>query len=469
MIDKISLFIVNKTRALTAVIAIIFLGYFIGRNIVRSNPYFWLIVVASPVLLVLLKNTKLGILLIILSVFFADWLYGTGLIPAQLTWLPEVVLLIYVIKAVFLRKKFIATPIDIPIILFCVVAVISMFITSTSPISVLLALRLDLKFILMFYLLINLDFDEYFFKRIMSMLILLLVIQVPVAIGKYMRFGQMEASIGTYGSFGGGLSTILPLFAISLFFGLYLIADEKPRGKYIFFILGYLIFPILAGKRGFLFYSIPLIAFLAWQAKGKYFRKIVPVSMILLPGFLASIYFVPTLRPALHNPKYLWEYSLSYETRRFGTAGAGGRIAAIEDTYVAVKKDPFLFLFGYGPGSTIKSYFKAYDKMAGSKVPVKIFYGFTHLVSTVIEYGYLGFLFYFLLPLIILFKMNQKFYKKIEDRYWKAISFGFGGILFSSFVLGLFYWDLFRIDLSGFLFWFFAAIIYSIGKSHKIL
>lgn len=460
--------IAGRIRAYLPILAVLLFALFVGRNIVRENAYFWLLIAAVPVTLVLLKNNKLGILLITISVFFGDWLCDLGLIPTQLTWLPETVIMVYSCKTILIRRKFVSTPLDLPIVVFLVIAGCSMLLNSTSPVSLFLALRLDMKFILMFYLLINLDFDEIFFRFMFKVLMFLLVIQVPVAFIKYLRFGQMESAIGTYAYFGGGLSTVIPLFAISLFLGLYLINEnQKRRGQFILYILGYLIFPVLSGKKGFVFFGILLSGFLVCQAGRESLRKFIPVGMILLPGFLASLYFVPGLRPALNNPRYLWEYSISYESVRSERGEAGGRLVAIGDTFKAAEKDAVNFLIGWGPGSTIKSFFRSYSAVAEQTLPVKIYYGFTHLVSTVIEYGYLGFLFYFLLPLYILFKTNRHFYRNVPDRFWKAISFAFGGILFSVFSVGLFYMDLLRADIIGFLFWFFAAAIVAMAKKYQ--
>ena len=458
----------GRIRAYLPVLAVLVFGFLIGRNIVRANAYFWLIIAAIPVSLVLLKNSKLGILLITVSVFFGDWLYGAGLIPAQLTWLPETVILVYSLKTIVIRKRFVSTPLDFPIVMFLVIAVCSMILNSTSPFALFLALRLDMKFILMFYLLINLDLDEQFFRLMFKVVTFLLVIQVPVAFLKYLRFGQMESAIGTYAYFGGGISTVLPLFAISFFLGLYLTGGgQKYRRQYLLYILGYLIFPIFAGKKGFIVFGILLSGFLVWQAGRENLHKFIPVGMILLPGLLASLYFVPGLRPALSNPRYLWDFSISYETVRSERGEAGGRLVAIGDTFNAAKKDAVHFLVGWGPGSTIKSFFSSYSAFAQEKLPIRIYYGFTHLVSTVIEYGYLGFLFYFLIPLYVLFKANRYFYKNVANPFWKAASFGFGGILFSVFSIGIFYMDLLRADVIGFLFWFFAAAIIVMARKFQ--
>lgn len=175
---------------------------------------------------------------------------------------------------------------------------------------------------------------------------------------------------------------------------------------------------------------------------------------------------MPRLNNLLHDPHGLKDYA-NRRTFRLDTEGsATGRMSAIQKTYQNLKRDPVNFLIGKGPGSTIKSFFSAYSRK-GVSMPVNISYGFTQLVSTAIDYGYLGFILYFLLPIILLFRANRIFFRNNENTFWRAISFGFGGILFSSLLIGLFYWELFRVDVSAFVFWFFAAAVYSVNSREK--
>lgn len=442
-------------------LGIILFSYYLGKNIVYQSPYIWLFFASIPVLFLVLKKYEIGIYFIMFSVFFSDWLIGLGYIPTQLSWLPEIVLIIYFIKFLIERRSLARTPIDTPIFFFIIVGIASVMLNSLSPISLILAFRLDLKFILMFYILVSINLQTKTLKKMMGVLIFLFIIQVPVAYFKYTIYGQNEFAVGTYTHFGGGLSTILPLFAISLFTGMYLY--YKSHIKYLFYILGFLFFPIFAGKRGFLFFGILLLLFLIWQSKEKLRRKLVPISLIIIFGLFASIIFVPTWRNVLDNPRFMYDYTISYTYQRDLHGSAGGRMSAIQETYQNLEQDPLNFLIGKGPGSTIKSFFPGYSRK-GVSMPVNISYGFTHLVSTVIDYGYLGFILYFLFPIILLFKANRSFFRNIKNKFWQAMSFGFGGILFSSLLIGLFYWELFRVDVSAFVFWFFAAAVYSVNS-----
>ncbi len=117
----------------------------------------------------------------------------------------------------------------------------------------------------------------------------------------------------------------------------------------------------------------------------------------------------------------------------------------------------------------IKSYFEQFDTRKRRTQPIWSEYGVTELVQKPVEYGYIGFLIYFLVPMFLIFSMNESFYKKISDNYWKTISLGFAGIIFSYFVINIAYSAVMRRDLAGFIFWFFAAAIYQKGKKERLL
>lgn len=440
--------------------------YWAGMSVAIGDVNLWLVIAAIPAGFVLMKSSEIGFFAIMISVFFADWGYESGLIPAQLTWFPEIVLIFYSAKAVIKRRRFVRTPIDIAVAFFIIVGCISMLANSRSPISMLLALRLDLKFVLMFFLLMNLDIKEAALKRLLNVFLILLVIQVPVAFGKFLVYGQSEASVGTYAGKGGATSAILPVIAISIFAGFYL--HEKSRISYILGIAGYVFFSIMAGKRGFIIYGFALILFLLFKIRGRLRRKLLPIMGICLCGFMLCIYLVPWLKPALDDPRYLLEYYSAYETQRDAEGKAGGRMSAIEDAYNALKKHPAYFLIGYGPGSTIKSFFKSFSARDSGDAPIDTVYGHTHLVTTAVEYGYVGFIIYFLWPLFLLYRMNSRFYRGVNDVYWKSISFAFSGIIFSYLLIGIFYWELLRRDVEAFIFWLLAAVIYGVGRERNI-
>jgi len=445
------------------------LGVYLGLLIYNPQPYVWFITLSLPLAFFLLKNHEFSFYIIMVSLFFSDWFRELGLIPDQMTWFPDVILFLLTAKVVILMitKKgegLVKTSIGVPILLFLSWGLISTFVNSGHIITTILGFRTDLKFVLMFFLLVNLNPEEQFFRNMLRLFIILLILQVPVALAKLPFYGQGEEAIGTYAVHGGTFSTILPLVAISIFSGFYLF--EKSQLRYIFLCLLFVLFSIVGGKRAFVFFGILLFLFLSWQAGRKHLIKLASVAPFLMIGFLACIYFVPSLRPAFKNPSHLIDFPLSYTTGYTrDTKEADGRFSAMAVTYNTLKKDPKSFLLGFAPGSMSQSFFKKYEGKYANSVP--IFYGRTQFVLMSLEYGFVG-VFLFLWLFLPLFRANKKFFNDINENYWKAISFGFKGIWFT-YLMGVFYGTVFREDILAFTFWFFAATIYCLGKQKKIL
>ena len=84
----------NKYRLLFYFVLILFICVCIGFNIVEPNNYFWLLLVGGLLSFFVNENSKLVIYVILLSVAFLDFLYAYTLLPRQLSWLPEVMIIL---------------------------------------------------------------------------------------------------------------------------------------------------------------------------------------------------------------------------------------------------------------------------------------------------------------------------------------------------------------------------------------
>ncbi|MFX1555451.1 MAG: hypothetical protein ACFFBV_16115, partial [Promethearchaeota archaeon] len=165
-----------------------------------------------------------------------------------------------------------------------------------------------------------------------------------------------------------------------------------------------------------------------------------------------------SLKPALEDPRHIISLATNYTSAYAGPKGeASGRFSAAKEALQVSAENPVNLMIGFGPGSASKSYFKKFAGKLLSKL--RISYGWeTQWVVMNLEYGIVG-VFLFLLAIFLIFKRNQRFFERINDPYWRAISFGFKGISFTYF-MGFFYATVFRQDVMAFIFWFFAASIY---------
>jgi len=457
----------NQSKMTYYLVHALLIGALIGFFIVQNNPFLIFFAFFLSIRLLIFYNPNTSFYIILLSVFFIDWLRDMNLISSQFTLLPDVILAVLAIKVLLLKvrdRKLVRTPIDIPILLYLFFGIVSTLINGQHPITTLVGFRFDLKYVFMFYLIVQLGPDGRFFKRMFVFLVVLLLVQVPVAVVKYFIYGQGEQAIGTYAYQTGILSTVLPLVAISIFIGLYFY--HKTSVYYIVGCLLFFLFSIIGGKRGFLFFAIALTLFLGWQVGLKNLVKVYILAPFFIFGFAATIYLVPDLRPAFEDPLYLINWSVSYETMQSKDDGAAaGRTAAFMKTNEILIKNISTLLVGFGPGSISQSFFQKYKGRLEDKIP--IVYGRSQWVTMSLEEGYIG-VGLFIWSFVLFFKVANAVHEKIEDSFFKAIAFGFKGIVFS-FLICMNYGVIFRMDVSGFIFWFLAAAVFSIGKQNHLL
>ncbi|HEX9933700.1 MAG TPA: hypothetical protein VGB38_00785, partial [bacterium] len=70
--------------------------------------------------------------------------------------------------------------------------------------------------------------------------------------------------------------------------------------------------------------------------------------------------------------------------------------------------------------------------------------------------------------IIPFFRISDRLFRSTEDPFWKSLAFGFKGIVFT-YLICMNYGVIFRMDVSGFIFWFFAAMIFTVEKRGKLL
>lgn len=325
-------------------------------------------------------------------------------------------------------------------LLFALVGIASILINQQFNIKAIFGLRLIFRFYIFYIAIINLDLSETDIKRINSFLVIVFLIQIPVATIKLFIYGQGERAIGTYAVHGGTLSTIIPLIAIGYLIGLYSYVGRKKL--YIFLIFGFIYFALIGEKRAFAFFLPVFMGFsimLLWR--DKFFEKykisfdrtklLVYSSILLVIVAFFALKYIKTLNPegkvgGSFSIRHAVEYIKYYTTResKEKTAHAAGRYAVTKLVFSSLKDQGFdRFIFGYGPGAQIKSRFAQKGQWGGVAQDLKISYGVTPMTFIMMEYGFLGVIIY-LIFMVYLFINCLNYWAVERDRYWKAFSFG---------------------------------------------
>lgn len=445
---------------------ILTLSFVLSLSVVTQNYYLLFGILAAVFGVLLFRNSLLPVAVIPIIIAFTDWAVEYRYLPFQIMWLPELLSGILFIKSlakkVGERQKYI-TP-GLPIALsFLFVSLFSLIANNSPVIPALLMLRILFRYYLLFLAIINLGFDEKSQKVIINILIFIFLVQLPLSVVKLFVHGQGETSLGLSSH---SVSTIFPLIAIGFLLSYYFV--YRRRLSYLLAALGFVGFSIVGGKRAFIFFMPVLLIFLAWLLRKENFLRLRFIILVIL-FFSLSLYFVARLVPTLNPQRKIWgefslrhmvDYAISYETNVSLTGEPTGRISATVQTFkVLSRKNLSGYVFGYGPGTIIKSMFSGYDRRAAIRSQFGIEYGINGLSWLGIQVGYVGTVIYMLI-FYYLMKKCYCYYKKEKDPFWRSFALGMAGFSFILLFTSLVYTPFFNHDaVSAFYFCLVAIVI----------
>jgi len=473
-------------------IAVALLLVFIYRMTV-INPYsieIMFITIPSIVVLVLLfYNPKLCVILITVWIPFRNLLVGGvgssyigyevfAILPEPMKYLDTYLLLIltarWLSKKIFYREAFIRTQIDLPVIIFCSLALISAVGNLTSPIIAFAGVRTFLQFGLFYYAIIQLGFEEKFLKKMVILYIILAMVQTPISVYNFLTLkGDENVSLGdaTIGTFKGGSNLLAHYEGMMMCIILGLIKfNPKKIFKYILLFVWFMIsFFTASGKAAIFLFPVAALFVISQGLKQimDFVKSYFIYFLILI--FVAAFFFLSGISDRYYGKKLeIMSPSRIYEQFMITDEGWEGRGFGYKAAWEALSEEPLDFLYGVGPGmflSNTGAYFQVplYNKYNLQSLK----YGYREDNSRVFppdipvllgEFGFLGlFAFGF-----ILFRLYQNFkdgIKSLEDPFWKGISAGAFGVLILIVLVAIGERS-FEIIYLQYLLWFFASIIY---------
>ena len=254
----------------------IFLSYFL----VSKNYIFLFFLIGLALSFIMMKSKTIPIIIILSFSPFIGWALEKGFITFQILWFPELLSALIFLKVLvgrLLTKQKFQTPGLKFVFVFLLISFISQIYNSQGLIPALLMLRILFRFYLLFLGVINLDLDEKAMKLVNSSLIIIFLLQLPLAIVKLFIYGQGEVALGLSAH---SYSMIIPLIAISFLYAFYFL--YKKKAVYLLGILSFIGFSFIGGKRAFIFYFIVLAVFLMWFLR-KQIRLNLRAIFILAP------------------------------------------------------------------------------------------------------------------------------------------------------------------------------------------
>lgn len=428
------------------------------------------------------KVTFVALILLIISLFSLDWLNYLGLIPRQVTWLMDIILIFLFFKEFvpkIFRREFKLTFVDLIVLSLTLVFFVSAALNSVGLTSLILSFRLYFRYVLLFYAVFYSKLDKRQIKSLFILFFILLSWQIFIVIFQFLVYGHRFDNLGgTLGRGTTGILAVLITVSVPLLFSLSFI-----KKNFSLMLLGFALFiPLMMNETKASFILWPIMALFAlFHPPKKTAKQIIAFILLFLLFFGIGIYvynsttgdkiqdfFLSTSKfisygnmPASMSKEILREEGKEIiekgELKEFVSYSeydehSMGRLNAIKLSLKFISNKSAYF-FGFGPNSASDSFFGAYKGELFVRYGGISGIGFTLVL---LELGFFGLIILFLLVLKI-YKLTYDFAKKEEDYFFKAVGFGFLNSCIIYF-LAFFYIDL-RLDILAFFFWFCSAVI----------
>jgi hypothetical protein len=419
--------------------------------------------------LVLLRRLAWALYALVVSLFVADFLSSLGFIPRAATWVPEGVILLLAAAVLVQmgvngrRLRGSLAALDIAVAALAVLSFVSAVVSAVAPITFLLGLRADFKYILMFYFLINLPISTVLMRRLFALFWGLMLAQPLVVAWQYYGGDCRGCYHDHY--YGTLMSTatiaIMAGFAAALGLSFYLVGRSK---KYLLLLLPLLFsLGLNDAKAGFWFVAAVSIALLGYRAivggGGRRLSSLILATLILGMGFYAALTFASqnlrlNLVGLLTNVNSVLKYDWIYDP------DAGQKVGRTFDLQLALdttSRLPLAGLIGAGPGSASQSVFTQYSgsvyREVARRIGRDVFW--VQLARILVEFGYLGLLILMATYGGLLLLAHRAFVSAATP-YWKALALSLIGFVVVSVAAHVYQTIM---DVPGFILWFTAAML----------
>lgn len=177
-------------------------------------------------------------------------------VPVLIT---EFCVLVYCTRSLFFQmrkhKRFPRVPGTSIVLAFFAVAIISFATNRPDPLAALLSFRQDFIFLFFFLALQIAPIRSREVESINALIVLIVLLQLPAGMVKYMVHGQDEFWIGTISASAGSLSTLYPLVAISFLASFFCFTGKI---RYVLIAFAFFLFGLAGEKRAIAFY-LPVV------------------------------------------------------------------------------------------------------------------------------------------------------------------------------------------------------------------
>ncbi len=314
-------------------------------------------------------------------------------------------------------------------LLFFFLIIISFLLNNVTSVHLILFLRKFFIYILFFYALLNIEFDQRQRDKLLKLIMILFLIQIPAAFIKLIILkGTLEDYVGTMTIQEGSLATVMPLLGISYVISLYLSSKQV---RYIFLILLFLSIGLISNKLGILFYIFVLFIVLTLlYAKRKtnsflfnrsFIQNIIRVILYLLVIFALFVTINPRANPEHKvggsiDIDYLIKFTQNYNSLKLKNSKVegDGRGDAPFLAFERLERGGMMnILIGYGPGDIVASSFLPYDDPLLEKYNIG-YGGRLGVVWIMMQLGIVGMMLFVIFHFSLFLKVYKK-YVEVEE------------------------------------------------------
>jgi len=366
-----------------------------------------------------------------------------------------------------LRRQVYRTPIDVALVITSIIIVLAGLVNRDSPLDIVLALDLYLRYPLLFWALVNLNLDFAAYRRGVHCLLLASFLSVPETMLAFSVGRTWDAATWTFGTYGTAPLGLFLLCAQSVIISWGFVSGWR---WYHALLVTLLFIPAAIGSIRALFLVVPLLslALLFWSYKSSELKRFVRRLFTLILVFLTLFSFSLVISA-------IWDIPLDVVLTRpwvlLGVPDLGGvgvltyqdRLESLLTVISRMFRDTS-FLLGWGVRSFNPGTFFGQPAGQGYRYLEDI-YGPALVVGTQWvrgfgEIGLVGMISYYAM-LISLLLMNRRMWNQTNDKQWRIISCSFFGIWVAYAILSPWYYDVWRMDALSAPFWLFAAMIFT--------
>jgi hypothetical protein len=455
---------------LLGVIGLIGVSMLLGKSILRGDDLMLFGFLSAIVFTIILTDDTVGIAISLVVSFY--WIYVGDIFsfPPMFSNLPHLIIIALFLKKATLislnKTAFLDTPINkASMVLFALILI--SFVLNNNPLpTALKGMVKQASFILLFFVVVNSNLREASLKTMVGIIVTIGFLQIPASIIQYYYFGfRGDLPVGLLGYHSGDINAVFMTCIFSILFGIIISYGFKLRYG---LLSCFLLIPIILGdsRAGLVFFVVTgafltaLIPTIDYRRGMKTFR----VALLIVAMIGIAIYYGAERSQIafLTNPVEVYTYSI----KPLGNKEGMGRLQSIGFVHESIGRSVRSAIIGLGPGSITRTQFLGgKGKFFGKNIDLLRHYNSYAYIT--IELGYGGFLI-FLYMFYRMFSFNKVFCAKVQDKFWKAISIGLSGVIFTFFYSAI-YARSWSHPALAFCMWFIAGAISRIDHLNKLV